>query len=137
MILRSPRTAAVYTLAPSEISWVSYSRPQRQSNHTYIMERMSYTLLPGDSKFSSLVVSYFSLPEWFDPDVGKGGYGFGKWPGELAQNVYNSSQVEPYTGRLEIGDWLRDEQFVKMKILAEKYETEIMVRIVIRTLVEA
>ena len=70
------------------------------------------------------------MPEWFDPDIGKGGYGFGTWPGELARNAYNLSQVEPYTGRLDIGDWLRDEQLVKMKILAEKYETEIMVRLV-------
>ena len=64
---------------------------------------------------------------WFNPDSGAGGYGFGNWPGNLAVNAYDDSKVEPYTGRLPGRDWLRDQQLVKMKILAEKYRTQIMV----------
>lgn len=64
---------------------------------------------------------------WFNPDSGAGGYGFGSWPGHLAVNAYDPSKVEPYTGRLPGRDWLRDQQFAKMKILAEKYRTQIMV----------
>lgn len=64
---------------------------------------------------------------WFNPDSGAGGYGFGTWPGNLARNAYDTSKVEPYTGRLPGRDWLRDQQLVKMKILAEKYQTHVMV----------
>lgn len=62
----------------------------------------------------------------YNPDAGP--YGFGTWVGELARNAYNTSEVEPYTGRLEGRDYLRDEQLAQMKILAKQYETEIMVR---------
>jgi len=52
-----------------------------------------------------------------------GCYGFGNWPGNLAVNAYDDLKEEPYTGHLPGRDWLRDQQFVKMKILAEKYRT--------------
>jgi alpha-L-fucosidase len=45
----------------------------------------------------------------------------------LAHNVFNSSQVEPYTGRLEIKDYLTDLQLPQMVDLVEKYNAEIMV----------
>ena len=45
----------------------------------------------------------------------------------LARNVFNSSQVEPYTGRLEIKDYLTDLQLLHMVDLVEKYNAEIMV----------
>ena len=67
------------------------------------------------------------MPEWYNPNVGKGGWGFGNWRGTLAPNAYDSSKMEPYTGHFPDKDWLRDEQLAKMKILAAQYETEIMV----------
>lgn len=63
-----------------------------------------------------------------NPDVGVGGYGFGDWPGQLARNAFDRSKTEPYTGRLEGKNYLRDIQLGQMRILAETYETEIMVR---------
>ncbi|KAL0063214.1 hypothetical protein AAF712_009912 [Marasmius tenuissimus] len=68
--------------------------------------------------------TYYSLPEWFSPDYAK--YGFGEWPGGLAHNVFNESQIEPYTGRLDISDYIDDLQLPHMLQLAEQYETEIM-----------
>ncbi|KAB5590881.1 Alpha-L-fucosidase [Ceratobasidium theobromae] len=68
--------------------------------------------------------TYYSLPEWFNPDAGP--YGFETFPGHLARNAYNESKVEPYTGRIEGKDYLRDIQLAHMKILAHTYETEIM-----------
>ncbi|CAE6426674.1 unnamed protein product [Rhizoctonia solani] len=60
----------------------------------------------------------------FNPDAGP--YGFGNWPGHLATGAYNHSLLEPYTGRLEGKDYLRDIQMEHMRILAEEYGTEIM-----------
>jgi hypothetical protein len=44
-----------------------------------------------------------------------------------AHNVFNSTQVEPYTGRLDIDDYLKDLQLPHMIDLVEKYDAEIMV----------
>ncbi|KAG8737853.1 hypothetical protein FRC10_007585, partial [Ceratobasidium sp. 414] len=68
--------------------------------------------------------TYYSMPEWFNPDAGP--YGFGNWPGHLARGAFNHSIIEPYTGRLEGKDYLKDIQLEHMRILAEEYETEIM-----------
>ncbi|KAJ7484667.1 glycoside hydrolase family 29 protein [Mycena latifolia] len=69
--------------------------------------------------------TYYSLPEWFNPDFGK--YGFGQWPGGLAHNAFNvSPALEPYTGRLNISDYLDDLQLPQMIDLAVTYDTEIM-----------
>ncbi|KAJ7057775.1 glycoside hydrolase family 29 protein [Mycena amicta] len=69
--------------------------------------------------------TYYSLPEWFSPDFAK--YGFGSWPGGLAHNAFNvSPALEPYTGRLNISDYLTDLQLPQMIDLAVKYDTEIM-----------
>jgi alpha-L-fucosidase len=68
--------------------------------------------------------TYFSVPEWHSPDYSP--YGFKAWPGGLARNPYNSSELEPYTGRLNISDYLNDLQLPQMLILAEQYDTEIM-----------
>ncbi|CAE6426799.1 unnamed protein product, partial [Rhizoctonia solani] len=68
--------------------------------------------------------TYYSMPEWFNPDFGP--HGFGQFPGHLARNAYNESKFEPYTGWLEGKDYLRDIQLAHMKTLAHTYETEIM-----------
>lgn len=62
----------------------------------------------------------------FSPDYAP--YGFGQWPGGLAHNAYNASQIESYTGRLNISNYLDELQLPQMLDLATKYETEIMVR---------
>ncbi|KAF9222359.1 glycoside hydrolase family 29 protein [Gyrodon lividus] len=68
--------------------------------------------------------TYYSLPEWFNPDFFK--YGFGQWPGGLAHNAFNASELEPYTGMLNITDYLEDLQYPQMLSLALDYGTEIM-----------
>ncbi|KAF7977933.1 hypothetical protein HWV62_2001 [Athelia sp. TMB] len=68
--------------------------------------------------------TYFSMPEWFSPDYAP--YGFQDFPGGLAHNAFNTSKIEPYTGRLDINDYLRDLQLPQMLDLAENYDTEIM-----------
>ncbi|KAJ6438165.1 alpha-L-fucosidase [Purpureocillium lavendulum] len=75
--------------------------------------------------------TYFSLPEWFNPDWGK--YGFTQFdrvtstshPGIIARNPYTGLN-EPYTGRLPIGDFIKDLMVPQMKTLAYKYDTDIM-----------
>jgi alpha-L-fucosidase len=62
----------------------------------------------------------------FNPDYAP--YGQGSWPGGLAHNAFNSSETEPYTGRVNISDYLEDLQLPQMLDLAELYDTEIMVR---------
>ncbi|KIM86066.1 glycoside hydrolase family 29 protein [Piloderma croceum F 1598] len=68
--------------------------------------------------------TYFSLPEWFNPDYAP--YGQDSWPGGLAHNAFNSSEFEPYTGRVNISNYLEDLQLPQMLDLAELYDTEIM-----------
>lgn len=91
--------------------------------------------------------TYFSMPEWWDdcisdislklrwwstrlcfrynPDYAP--YGRGDWPGGLARNPFNSSELEPYTGRLNINDYLDDLQLPQMLDLVELYDSDIMV----------
>ncbi|KAG6332762.1 hypothetical protein ID866_6327 [Astraeus odoratus] len=70
--------------------------------------------------------TYYSLPEWYNPYYAK--YGFDIWPGGLAHNPYFPSQLEPYTGMLNITDYLDDLLLPQMLSLAEDYGTEIMVQ---------
>ncbi|KAL3418009.1 glycoside hydrolase family 29 protein [Phlyctema vagabunda] len=75
--------------------------------------------------------TYFSLPEWYNPDYAP--YGFAQfpgntsttWPGILANNPY-TGEVEPYTGRTNISDFITDLMVPQMEMLAYEYETEIM-----------
>ena len=75
--------------------------------------------------------TYFSLPEWLNPDFGP--YGFDvsaspnsiSWPGILAQNPYTGA-TEPYTGRTRIGDYIADLMVPQMETLAYAYGTDIM-----------
>ncbi|KAJ8591044.1 glycoside hydrolase family 29 protein [Rhizopogon salebrosus TDB-379] len=68
--------------------------------------------------------TYYSLPEWFNPYYSK--YGIDTWPGGLAHNAFNASELEPYTGMLNISDYLEDLQYPQMLSLAQDYGTEIM-----------
>lgn len=75
--------------------------------------------------------TYFSLPEWFNPDFGP--YGFAQlpgnsstsWPGILARNPYTGLE-EPYTGRTPINDFIADLMVPQMELLAYNYSTDIM-----------
>lgn len=70
--------------------------------------------------------TYYSLPEWFNPDYAK--YGFGEWPGGLAHNPFNTTPtLEPYTGHINITDYIEDLQLPQMVTLATQYNSEIMV----------
>ncbi|KIM58478.1 glycoside hydrolase family 29 protein [Scleroderma citrinum Foug A] len=68
--------------------------------------------------------TYYSLPEWFNPYYAK--YGFDIWPGGLAHNPFDPPQLEPYTGMLNITDYLDDLLLPHMVSLAVDYGTEIM-----------
>ncbi|KAF4541935.1 Tissue alpha-l-fucosidase [Lasiodiplodia theobromae] len=75
--------------------------------------------------------TYFSLPEWYNPDFGP--YGFAQnegnastsWPGILATNQY-TGETEPYTGHVPVADFIADVMVPQQEILAYDYETEIM-----------
>ncbi|PWY86782.1 alpha-L-fucosidase [Aspergillus heteromorphus CBS 117.55] len=75
--------------------------------------------------------TYFSLPEWFNPDFGP--YGFAQtssptstsWPGIIARNPYTGLD-EPYTGRIPVQDFIWDLMVPQMSILAHNYSTDIM-----------
>ncbi|KAI0542526.1 alpha-L-fucosidase [Xylaria digitata] len=78
--------------------------------------------------------TYFSLPEWYNPDFGPYGFdqlpadsvpGTSSWPGVPARNPYTGA-VEPYTGHVPVGDFLADVMLPQMKILADDYEIDIM-----------
>lgn len=75
--------------------------------------------------------TYFSLPEWYNPTYAP--YGFAQaegnastsWPGILATNPY-TGETEPYTGLVNVSDFITDLMVPQMEILAYNYETEIM-----------
>lgn len=75
--------------------------------------------------------TYFSLPEWYNPDFGPYGFtqtdvvGSTNWLGIEATNPF-TNLTEPYTGRLEIGDFLTDLQLPQMQTLAKQYGSDIM-----------
>ncbi|KAI1274973.1 alpha-L-fucosidase [Xylaria sp. FL0933] len=78
--------------------------------------------------------TYFSLPEWFNPDFGPYGFdqlpsdtnpGTNSWPGLLARNPYTNA-TEPYTGHIPVDDFISDVMLPQMRILATDYETDIM-----------
>lgn len=75
--------------------------------------------------------TYFSLPEWYNPDFGPYGFtqfdttGSTNWLGIEATNPF-TNLTEPYTGRVDIGDYLTDLQLPQMETLAYKYGSDIM-----------
>ncbi|KAJ5912287.1 hypothetical protein N7504_001170 [Penicillium tannophilum] len=66
--------------------------------------------------------TYYSLPEWFNPDYQK--YGFGDWPGGNATNPFTNHTL-PYTGWVPVNDYINDKILPEMQTLA-KMGTEIM-----------
>jgi alpha-L-fucosidase len=50
------------------------------------------------------------------------------WPGGLAHNVFNHSELEPFIGMVNITDYIQDLQYPHMLSLALDYGSEIMVR---------
>ncbi|KAI4861461.1 glycoside hydrolase family 29 protein [Hypoxylon rubiginosum] len=78
--------------------------------------------------------TYFSLPEWFNPDFGPYGFdqldpattpGTSSWPGVAARNPYTGVE-EPYVGRVPADDFLTDVMLPQMETLAYAYGTDIM-----------
>ncbi|KAI8624155.1 glycoside hydrolase family 29 protein [Xylariaceae sp. FL1651] len=78
--------------------------------------------------------TYFSLPEWYNPDFGPYGFdqlpassvpGTNSWPGVPARNPY-TGVIEPYTGHVPVDDFLADVMLPQMRALASDYETDIM-----------
>lgn len=78
--------------------------------------------------------TYFSLPEWFNPDFGPYGFdqnnattnpGTTSWPGVQAKNPYTGVD-EPYTGHVPVSDFLADVMLPQMETLAYTYGTDIM-----------
>jgi alpha-L-fucosidase len=75
--------------------------------------------------------TYFSLPEWFNPNFAP--YGFSQlatnssttWPGIIARNPYTGLE-EPYTGGFPVNNFIADIMVPQMEILAYDYETDIM-----------
>lgn len=99
----------------------SWSSPLSTAGHITLCQNGVQTSLL--IIFSSMFL--IQAPYRFNPDAAP--YGFGSWPGHLAHNPYND-EVEPYTGRLEGKDYLRDIQLAHMRTLARDYETDIIVR---------
>ncbi|OTB00752.1 glycoside hydrolase family 29 protein [Hypoxylon sp. CI-4A] len=78
--------------------------------------------------------TYFSLPEWFNPDFGPYGFdqldpatnpGTSSWPGIPATNPY-TGVAEPYTGHIPVSDFLPDVMLPQMEALAHAYGTDVM-----------
>ncbi|KAF4332603.1 alpha-L-fucosidase precursor [Fusarium beomiforme] len=72
--------------------------------------------------------TYFSMPEWFNPAYVKYGWDQhwkGNYFGRPPTNPYTNKSI-PYTGFVEVGDYLTDIQSAQMEALIYDYETEIM-----------
>lgn len=63
------------------------------------------------------------MPEWFNPAFKK--YGFSAWPGGPAHNPYTGEEL-PYTGFVEVEDFVKDIQLPQMRTLANEYGIDIM-----------
>jgi alpha-L-fucosidase len=63
------------------------------------------------------------MPEWFNPAWKP--YGFSAWPGGPPKNPY-TNEVIPYTGFVEVEDFVTDIQLPQMRTLADEYGIDIM-----------
>lgn len=71
--------------------------------------------------------TYYSMPEWYNPLYERYGRDDGalSFFGGLAVNPY-SGKPEPYTGHVDVGDYISGLQVPQLHILAEKYKTDLM-----------
>ncbi|KAI1385197.1 glycoside hydrolase family 29 protein [Hypoxylon trugodes] len=78
--------------------------------------------------------TYFSLPEWYNPDFGPYGFdqfdphtipGTNSWPGVPALNPF-TGLIEPYVGYIPVADFLTDLMLPQMQTLTNIYGTDIM-----------
>ncbi|THG97827.1 hypothetical protein EW026_g4244 [Hermanssonia centrifuga] len=69
-------------------------------------------------------LTYFSIPEWFNPAWGP--YGRVSFPGKPALNAFNGSCCDPFTGYIPVDDFLTDVQQPQMETLFYDYDTEIL-----------
>lgn len=84
------------------------------------MERLTFGANAG---------TYFSMPEWYNPayvkyapsDPNFAGGCFGS----VNTNPYTGATI-PYTGFVQVGDFVKDIQLPQMNELAYNYDTEIM-----------
>ncbi|KZV88775.1 putative alpha-L-fucosidase [Exidia glandulosa HHB12029] len=68
--------------------------------------------------------TYFSMPEWYNPAYARYSDG-GSFQGGPPVNPYTGEEI-PYTGYVEVGDFVTGIQRPQMDVLAYEYETEIM-----------
>ncbi|CBX99860.1 hypothetical protein LEMA_P074490.1 [Plenodomus lingam JN3] len=70
--------------------------------------------------------TYFSMPEWFNPTYAPYAIEWGGgFPGGPPKNPYTGQEI-PYTGHVEINDYVKDLQLPQMRVLAYEYETELL-----------
>lgn len=71
--------------------------------------------------------TYYSMPEWYNPLYKKYGRDDGalSFFGGLAKNPY-SGKEEPYTGHVDVGDYISGLQVPQLHILADKYKSDLM-----------
>jgi alpha-L-fucosidase len=67
--------------------------------------------------------TYFSMPEWFNPLYGP--HGRVSFPGGPARNPYTGAE-EPYTGFVDVEDYISGLQVPQMRILADDYATDLI-----------
>lgn len=63
------------------------------------------------------------MPEFYNPAWKK--YAYSSWPGGPPKNPY-TGEVIPYTGYVEVDDFVEDIQLPQMNVLAYEYDTDIM-----------
>lgn len=67
--------------------------------------------------------TYFSLPEWYNPAYAK--YAMPSFPGGPPVNPYTGNEI-PYTGYVDVDDFVLDIQVPQMNTLFYDYDTEVM-----------
>jgi alpha-L-fucosidase len=67
--------------------------------------------------------TYFSLPEWYNPAYAK--YAMSSFPGGPPTNPY-TGEVIPYTGYVDVDDFVLDIQVPQMNTLFYDYDTEVL-----------
>ncbi|NUR84599.1 MAG: alpha-L-fucosidase, partial [Nonomuraea sp.] len=66
---------------------------------------------------------YYSMPEWFHPNMPKIG---GGWFGGTPPKNWFTGEDVPYTGYKPIGDYVRDHQYPQLKELIDQYSPDLI-----------